>query len=52
MITIRTSTERQETLKVGGNILIDVGSFDLQKVKNLMKRKLFGKTHMVTLIYH
>lgn len=43
MITIRTSTERQETLKVGGNILIDVGSFDLQKVKNLMKKKVIWK---------
>ena len=33
MLTIRSSTERQETLKVGGNLLINLNNYSLKKIK-------------------
>ena len=33
MLTIRSSTERQETLKVGGNLLINLDDYSLKKIK-------------------
>lgn len=40
ILTIRTSTERQETLKVGGNILIDINNYNLDDIKYFVKKKI------------
>ena len=40
ILTIRTSTERQETLKVGGNILIDINNYNLDDIKYFVEKKI------------
>ena len=43
MLTIRSSTERQETLKVGGNLLINLNNYSLKKIKKHIKINLKWK---------
>ena len=40
ILTIRSSTERQETLKIGGNILVNINNYNLKKIKTFLKKKI------------
>ena len=47
-ITLRTSTERQETIMIGSNILSEYDSKNLLKnINKIFKKKLIGKVLMV-----
>ena len=45
-ITLRTSTERQETIMIGSNILSEYDSKNLLKnINKIFNKKLIGKVH-------
>ncbi len=43
MLTIRSSTERQETLNVGGNLLIDINKYKVSTIKKHLDKKIIWR---------